>query len=74
MAAVLLQAKEKERMCEPKHHIRQVKDLRRSIQGPVPRKRKKKLEIRLARSRTAPLNRKSESAHQEDRFVTSFRE
>lgn len=60
----------------PKHRVRDVKDLRRSIQGPVPRKRKKKKssEIRVARSRTAALNRKSESAHQEDRFVTSFLE
>lgn len=32
---------QRERMCDPKHHIRQVKDLRHSIQGPVPRKRKK---------------------------------
>lgn len=78
MAAALLQAKEKERMCEPQDTSQAPRETCQGFEvlnpGACSQKEKKNSEIRVARSRTAALNRKSESAHQEDRFVTSFRE
>lgn len=79
MAAALLQAKEKERMCEPQDTSQAPRERCQGFEALNPgacsqKEKKKSSEIRVARSHTAALNRKSESAHQEDRFVTSFLE
>lgn len=80
MAAALLQAKEKERMCELQDTSQAPRERCQGFEALNPgacsqkEEKKKSSEIRVARSRTAALNRKSESAHQEDRFVTSFLE